>query len=131
MMKISGIIQSGAGKGAYFTQLEWVVKQCEKMLGYKPFPGTLNVFVVDEDLPRLNRFLQETGLELTPDDPAFCAAGIKRVGVNGIEAAVVLPSEDVRIHESRVIELIASCNLKNALGLGDGDEITLYSLMGN
>ena len=124
-MKISGIIQSGAGKGAYFTQLEWVVKQCEEMLGYKPFPGTLNVYVIDEDLPRLSRFLKETGLELIPDDPAFCAAGVKKFEVNGIEAAVVLPSDDVRIHENRVIELIASCNLKDALGLSDGDRIAL------
>ena len=53
-MEISGIIQNGAGKGAYFTRLDWVVKQCKEILGYEPFPGTLNVCVEDEDLPLLD-----------------------------------------------------------------------------
>ena len=128
MMEISGIVQSGAGKGAYFTQLEWVVKQCEEMLGYQPFPGTLNVRVVDEDLPGLSRFLQDADLELIPDDPSFCAARVKKVMVNRIPAALVLPGEDVRIHENRVIELIASFNLKDSLGLEDGDRITVFSV---
>ena len=128
MMEISGIIQSGAGKGAYFTQLEWVVKQCKRILGYQPFPGTLNVRVVDEDLPGLSRFLQDADLELIPDDPSFCAARVKKVMVNQIPAALVLPGKDVRIHENRVIELIASCNLKNSLGLKDGDRVTVFSV---
>lgn len=126
-MEISGIIESGAGKGAYFTQLEWVVKQCREILGYGPFPGTLNVRVANEDLFRLRQFLSDADLRLTPDDPAFCAAKVKKVAINQIPAAVVLPSEDVRIHEYSIIELIAPCNLKGALGLDDGDRVTVSS----
>ena len=124
-MQISGIIQKGAGKGAYFTRLDWVVKECKEILGYEPFPGTLNICVEDEDLPLLDAFLQDADLELIPDDPGFCTAGLKKVMVNRIPAAVVVPAEDVRIHASRVMELIAPCNLKDALGLHDGDRVTL------
>ena len=123
-MEISGIIQSGAGKGAYFTQLDWVLEQCKRILGFRPFPGTLNVAVVDEDLPELGSFLQDADLELVPDDPAFCTARVKKVRINQIPAALVLPGEDVRIHENRVMELIAPCNLKETLGLHDGDRIS-------
>jgi riboflavin kinase len=124
-MEISGKIQSGVGKGAFFTQVDWVVKQCEEMLGYKPFPGTLNVHVCDDDLDKLEKFFESTDCILLPDDPKFCAANVKKVKVHDIPAAVVLPSEDVRVHENRVIEVIASCSLKDALGLDDGDLVTI------
>lgn len=119
------MIKSGKGKGAYFTQVEWVVRQCERLLGYRPFPGTLNVYVRDSDLYKLNQFFQETDFDLVPDDPAFCAARVKKVTVNGIASAVVLPSDDVRIHEKRVVEVISSCSLKKSLGLKDGDQVTI------
>jgi CTP-dependent riboflavin kinase len=124
-MRISGKIQSGAGKGAFFTQVEWVVKQCEEMLGYKPFPGTLNVRVCDEDLNRLEKFLESTDCVLMPDNPKFCAANVKKVKVHDIPAAIVLPSEDVRVHENRVVEIIAPMRLKDVLGLEDGDSVTI------
>ncbi len=44
-MQLTGVIHSGAGKGAYFMQLDWVVRQCEDKLGFTPFPGTLNVHI--------------------------------------------------------------------------------------
>jgi riboflavin kinase, archaea type len=124
-MEISGVIESGAGKGAYFTQVDWVVKQCENKLDMTPFPGTLNVRINDETVQMLGDFLRESDVELVPDDPSFCAARVKKVTVGGIAAVVVLPSEDVRIHDNRTIELIASCSLKKRLGLDDGDAITI------
>ena len=124
-MEISGVIESGAGKGAYFTQVEWVVKQCEKKLDMTPFPGTLNVRINDETVQHLGEFLRVADVELVPDDPSFCAARVKKVMVGGIAAAVVLPSEDVRIHDNRTIELIAACSLKERLGLDDGHAVTI------
>ena len=124
-MEISGVIESGAGKGAYFTQVDWVVKQCEKKLHMTPFPGTLNVRIDDETVQQLADFFRVADVELVPDDPSFCAARVKKVTVNGVAAAVVLPSEDVRIHDNRTIELIASCSLKKRLDLNDGDMVTI------
>ena len=124
-MEIKGVIESGAGKGAYFTQVDWVVKQCENKLDMTPFPGTLNVRIDDETVHHLAEFLVSADAELIPDDPAFCVARVKKVMVNGIAAALVLPSEDVRIHDNRTIELIAACSLKKHLGLEDGDGVTI------
>jgi CTP-dependent riboflavin kinase len=124
-MQISGIIQSGAGKGAFFTQVDWVVRQCEEMLGYRPFPGTLNVRVDDSDMAVLTHLANGNDFELLPDDPAFCSAKVTKVTLNGIAAAVVMPAEDVRIHEEQIVELIAACNIKKVLGLKDGDAVRL------
>jgi len=124
-MKICGIVQSGVGKGAFFTQVDWVVKQCEDQLGFRPFPGTLNVQICEEDLGKVAGFLSSTDGELVPDDPQFCTARIKKMFVNNTPAAVVLPSEDVKVHNSRVMEIIAAQNLKQLLGIGDGDKVIL------
>ncbi|MCF8131172.1 MAG: CTP-dependent riboflavin kinase [Deltaproteobacteria bacterium] len=124
-MELSGIIQPGAGKGAYFMQVDWVVKQCETLLNMTPFPGTLNVQIGRADFPTLDQFLRVTDFELIPDDPSFCTARLKKVTVNGVAAAIVLPGEDVRIHDSRTIELIAACNLKKRFKLGDGDAVVI------
>lgn len=124
-MEISGIIQSGAGKGAYFTQVDWVVRQCEERLGYRPFPGTLNVRVLADDAGHLKNLANGADFELIPDDPAFCTAQVKTVTVNGLVGAMVIPAENVRIHEERIVEIISACNFKQTLGLVDGDTVRL------
>lgn len=127
-MKISGIILSGAGKGAFFTQVDWVAVQCEKNLGYKPFPGTLNIKINKSNLSDLNRFLEQSDFKLVPDDPNFCSAQVKKILLNGIPAAVVIPDKKVRIHEENILEVISSCSLKQTLDLEDGDPVHLSSL---
>ena len=102
-----------------------MVEQCKKHLGYQPFPGTLNVRIEDQDIADLDRFLEASDFELEPDDPEFCAAQVKKIRINGMLAAVVIPGEDVRIHEDRMLEVIASCSLKKALDLKDGDRVRL------
>lgn len=124
-LEIAGVIQSGAGQGAYFMSVDWVVAQCRDNLGYSPFPGTLNVTVSDLDLKKLESLYQETDFELVPDDPNFCAAGVVKIMLNGIAGAIVLPSEDVRIHENRVVEILSHCNLKKTLGVADGDTVII------
>ncbi len=124
-MQITGIIEEGKGQGAFFVGLEWVVEQFERAMGFKPFPGTLNVRVSPEDVSELERLFSDNDFELIPDDPQFCTARVKRLNVNGLPAAAVLPSEDVRIHGKDVIEIMAGCHVKQALSLDDGDRVTL------
>jgi len=125
IQSISGIVQSGVGKGCFFTSVDWVVRQCKDKLGYTPFPGTLNVRVCDEDLPRLNQFLEKTDAAFVPSDASFCSAPVKKIKVDGISAAIVLPSEDVRVHDHCILEIISSCSFKQSLGLKDGDQVEL------
>lgn len=122
---ISGIIQSGIGKGCFFTTVDWVVRQCRDKLGYTPFPGTLNVRVCDEDLPKLNRFLEKTDTAFVSSDASFCSAPVKKIEVAGISAAIVLPSEDVRVHDHYILEIISPCSFKQSLGFKDGDQVEL------
>lgn len=124
-MKLTGFIQRGVGKGAFFTNLDWVVDQFQKAMGFEPFPGTLNVRISEEDLPSLGAFFSKKDFELIPDDPQFCTASLKRVKVNGIPAAAVFPSDDVHVHGKEIVEIISHCHLKETLNLDDGDKVIL------
>ena len=48
---IKGKIISGVRKGAYFTPLDWVQTLCMKKLGFRPYPGTLNLEISEDYLP--------------------------------------------------------------------------------
>ena len=124
-MQIRGVIQSGLGEGAFFAGLDWVVDQFERAMGFKPFPGTLNVRVFESDIPALKTFFSEKDFELVSDNPSFCSARLRKVRINGIPAAAVFPSEDVRAHGREIIELMAEKHLKDALGLKDGDQVSI------
>ncbi len=130
-MRIRGTIETGAGRGAFFTGLDWVVDQFRRHMGFAPFPGTLNVRVIDEDADKLKSLFSRMDFEIVPENPDFCTAGFKRIGVQGLPAAAVFPSEDVRIHDRNVIEIIAGCHIKDALGLKDGDTVVLTDLLPN
>ncbi len=125
---LKGSVVSGAGKAAFFTQLDWVSAQCEEKLGFRPYPGTLNIEMLPESLSVIASIQKEKGLELVSPDPAFCSARVIPVLIKEIQAAIILPEEKVRIHGRNIIEAIAPVNLRRTLNLNDGDTVCLYRL---
>jgi CTP-dependent riboflavin kinase len=122
---ITGRIVSGIKKGAYFTQLEWVQDQCQEKLGFKPYPGTLNLEIEAETIPIVEALRQGEGIELVSPDADFCCGHVYRVSVMGVSGAIVAPAEDVSVHGKNIIEIIAPISLREALDVKDGDEIML------
>ena len=61
-LEIMGKIFSGAGQGAYFTQIDWVQQQCSEKLSFKPYPGTLNLEITPGDLSIMASLEQKKGL---------------------------------------------------------------------
>ncbi|MDP6927209.1 MAG: DUF120 domain-containing protein, partial [Rhodospirillales bacterium] len=62
-MELRGQVVSGGRLAAFFTQLDWVMEQCAEKLGFEPFPGTLNVEIVAEDLAVVDALKGEKGIE--------------------------------------------------------------------
>ena len=124
-LTVTGKIVSGEKKGALFTQLDWVQSQCREKLGFRPFPGTLNLEIEAAKIPHIEALLTKGGLELMPPDPNFCAGVVYPVSVMGVSGAIVAPAEHVRVHNKNILELIAPISLKEALDVEDGDEIML------
>ena len=123
--KVTGKIVSGIKQGAFFTQLDWVQEQCLQKLGFKPFPGTLNLEIADENRVIIEAMQAREGIELVPPDPTFCSGFVFPITVDGIPGAMVAPAEDVRVHAKNIIEIISPLGLKDALGVEDGDWVTL------
>jgi CTP-dependent riboflavin kinase len=123
--KITCKIVSGVKQGAFFTQLEWVQEQCLQKLGFKPFPGTLNLEIAHENMRIIEALQTQEGIELVPPDSNFCAGFVFPISIEGISGAMVAPAADVRVHAKNIIEIISHLGLKNALGVEDGDWVTL------
>lgn len=123
---LTGKIISGAGEGAYFTQIEWVRRQCDEKLGFTPYPGTLNLEISRDDLFMVESLDLAEGIELVSPDPKFCNAKAFRVLLGEIKGAIIMPEEKVRIHQKNIIEIIAPLNLKTSLNVKDGDMVTLF-----
>lgn len=95
--------------------------QFTEKLGFLPFPGTLNLkldrpFVLDDsnpDLIRIEGFIYE--------GRAFGACICRPVRICGIRGAIVRPERTS--YSATLLELIAPVNLREALGLSDGDEV--------
>ena len=118
---IKGKIISGTKKGAYFTQLDWVRKQCKEKLGFIPYPGTLNLQVSDDVLATINKLERENCKKLIPPDPQFCEAKIFSILIGQIQGALILPAQEVRVHKRNIIEILSHINLREEFDLKDGD----------
>lgn len=118
-----GKITSGLRQASFFTQLAWVQEQCFEKLGFKPFPGTLNLEIKKEDLHIIQSLPTNERFKLVPPDPNFCAAYTVPVVIESLPGAIVVPSADVCLHAENILEIIAPVNVKQTLNIKDGDTL--------
>lgn len=122
---IRGKIVSGAGEGGFFTRIDWVQQQCDEKLGFKPYPGTLNLEISAAGLPIIESLHKEKGIALVSPDPKFCNGKAFPVSLGEISGAIIIPEEKVRVHSKNIIEIIAPLNIKASLDLKTGDFVTV------
>lgn len=124
---MSAVVVSGSGQGAYFMALPWVREAIHRAVGFEPYPGTLNVRLVDPDaLAAWRRIRLGSALTLTPPPTESCGAQLYPVIVApDVRAAVIVP--DVTRYSDDVLELIAPVHLRDHLALGDDARLTLHA----
>ncbi|HVP79400.1 MAG TPA: DUF120 domain-containing protein [Thermodesulfobacteriota bacterium] len=127
-MKIRGKIVEGLRVGSTFTQVPWVRKQLIQKLNVDPYPGTLNLEIVDlKDSQNFRELKSTPGVEIIPEDPSFCSARCYPVLINGrLEGAIVSPG--VEDYPENKMELIASQNIKEVLSVKGGDVLEVEVL---
>jgi riboflavin kinase, archaea type len=123
----TGQVASGIGRGAEFLRIGWVQEELRAKLQLVPFPGTLNLRVSPEAREALYA-RRESFLRIAdpsdPSDPA-CPGYLQRVTLraNGRvchSAYLILP--ELTMYKD-VLEVIAAENLRQTLGLKDGDAV--------
>jgi len=127
-VKIRGRIVEGLREAGSFTQITWVKNQFVSKLSIDPYPGTLNLEIVDsESLQIFKKLKTMKGIEITPEDPSFCSARCYPVLINGqLKGAIIFPL--VKDYPESKIELIASKNIKKALSVKTGDDLEVEVL---
>ncbi|RPG00622.1 MAG: CTP-dependent riboflavin kinase [Rhodospirillaceae bacterium TMED63] len=125
--QLIGRLATGIGMGTSFTQLPWAKEQFVERVGVDPFPGTINVIIDDpESMPVWVRLKQTDGIRMeNPNDgPHDCDAKCWRVSINSkIDGAIVFPV--VPDYPNAQVEVIAPVGVRDALGIEDGDAVTL------
>ena len=124
-LQFRGKILSGEGKATFFTQLDWVRQQCLDKLGFSPFPGTLNLEVLEEDVPVLLLIKQREGIRLTPPDAAFCEGEALKASIKDVYGCIFIPPHEVNVHSPIIVEFMAPVMVKATLGVGDGDIVAV------
>jgi len=127
-VKIRGRIVEGLRVGGNFTRVSWVRKQFISKLAIDPYPGTLNLEIVEQkDLQNFEVLKATQGVEILPEDPSFCSAKCYPVLINGrLRGAIVLPM--VEGYPKNKMELIAAQNIKRALSVKAGDDLEVEIL---
>ena len=123
---LSGELTTGLGEGAYYVDQEPYQEQFLSKLGFRAFPGTLNLTMEESQLAKLGgkEKISITGFEAK--ERTFGALTCYRALLHKQEVAIAVP--DRTTHSKEILEVIAPDNLRDTLGLKDGDTIKVKPL---
>lgn len=122
-----GRVFTGLGEGAYYISLSGYRRQFRRLLGFDPFPGTLNLTLDNSQLEMRKMLKFRTGLEVKGFKDSMRTYGPVKcfeAKVEGKQDAAVLLIERTH-HGESVIEVISPVNLRKMFALNDGDEVSV------
>ena len=125
--QICGRVVSGEGRGTHFTRLARARRQFIDKLGIDPYPGTVNLIVVDAESRSVwDRLKDKPGVSIcNPNrNPQDCNARCYRASIGEqVSGAIVLP--EVADYARDQVEIIAAIGVREALNINDGDTLIL------
>jgi riboflavin kinase, archaea type len=125
-----GIVVSGMGEGAYYMALEGYRKQFKEKLGFEPYPGTLNVKLVDQIFMNARRDIGKypsvfiNGFSDDTRTYGWVKCYKAEINKGAINNAAALVLERTHYDDS-MLELIAPMSLKESIGVQNGDKISV------
>lgn len=125
----TGRVVSGQGVAAQLTAPDWFRAAVNRLFGFEPAPGTLNV-LIEGDRRELDRLLFTASTVLVPPSADRCCSLLvpARIAKGERSASVVLLRPMVHGYNPEQMEFLASVTLREALGLRDGDRVAIAAL---
>ncbi|MBI4361075.1 DUF120 domain-containing protein [Candidatus Micrarchaeota archaeon] len=124
--QITGRVFTGLGEGRYYLSQKGYQDQFEALLGFKPYPGTLNLRLDDAENRQANVALRaQPGRYLrgfSVKERTFGGARCYACRISGRHLGAVIVPERTHYPED-VVELLSPFFLRKKLGLKDGDAI--------
>jgi len=112
-------VASGLGDGQHYISMEGYRSQIRRLLGFDPFPGTLNLrlkapFALnEEDAILVDGFISA--------GRSYGSCRCYPCRIDGLRCAIIRP--DRSAYPSNLIEIIAPISLREAMNLQDGDMV--------
>ncbi len=129
-VSLTGVITSGMGEGRHYITLSGYMRQFTELLGYEPYPGTLNIDLTEESVRRRAHLgaIEPITIDGWEDEertygPAYCYPATI-IAEDRYEPAHVIAPERTH-HGDDHLEVIAPDRLRDTLGLQDDDEVTV------
>jgi len=125
-IELGGTVVSGLGEGQYYVSIDGYSEQFQKKLGFKPYPGTLNVKINENCLDlrqKLNElpYIKINGF--SDGKRTYGASDCYPVSVGGVFGYIIVPE---RTHYRQdLLEIIAPVKMRTELNLKDGDEVSV------
>ncbi|MBI2936835.1 MAG: CTP-dependent riboflavin kinase [Thaumarchaeota archaeon] len=129
--EIRGKVFAGLGEGAYYVSLRGYRRQFVNLLGFDPYPGTLNLRLDSPQDRRLRRDLERhSSINIEGFEDGHRTYGWAKcypAEINdGLRGAVIILE---RTHyDDSVLELISPVNIREALQLKDGEIVSVRIL---
>lgn len=130
-LEIEGLVETGLGEGSYYITLPGYLTQFKQLLGFTPFPGTLNLRPDESMRSSVERLRATAGITINgfeQEGRSFGGATCHPATLfrsdephEVAEGAVIVPN---RTHYRRVIEIIAPRFLREQLDVQDGDLVS-------
>jgi riboflavin kinase len=125
-IELEGTIVSGLGEGKYYMSIRGYTSQFEELLGFTPYPGTLNIKLADESAAarvRLGNLPPVYISSFKTSNRTY--GGIKSyvASIGGIDGAIIVP--DRSHYHNDIIETIAPVSIKKTLKTDNGDLIKI------
>ncbi|HXW67691.1 MAG TPA: DUF120 domain-containing protein [Thermoplasmata archaeon] len=118
-----GAVVSGLGEGRYYLSQPGYVVQFTERLGYRPYPGTLNVRINGAALRKVEMIGAGRGIRIDGFEASgrtFGGATCFPARLNGHPCHLIHPD---RSHYRDVVEFVAAEFLRDALRLKDDDPV--------
>ena len=117
---INGVIVRGLGEGAYFMSMKHYQEEIKRKLGFKAYPGTLNLKInkKQKDLFKKTTPIKIDGFK--QKNKAYGGADCYKSKIKNVNGSIIVPH--LTKHKD-IIEFIAPVHLKSELKLKDGDKV--------
>jgi riboflavin kinase len=127
-VEIKGTLISGMGEGAYYMGLKGYTKQFKSKIGYVPFPGTLNVKIVQKiHQEAIKQFVNLNGININSfSDGKRTYGWVKCFPAklnNSVDCNLILLERTH--HDNSVVELISKLCLRKTAKLKEGSKISI------
>lgn len=124
-LTIHGQVLSGLGEGEYYISRPGYRKEFNRIFGFDPYPGTLNVEVEPMDREKLEELEGTPGILIEGfESEGRTFGGVKCffATVGGVEAGAILP---IRSHHAHVLEMVSPHRLRDKLDLDEGQRVEI------